>query len=323
MASLAASYCVVGVISFKRPQELARLLQSLEKRAEEAPNCPIGYVVVVDNDPDRSARRAVADFAAVSRWEVRYVEEPNPGIAAARNRLIESAAGAEFVAMVDDDETIASGWPAELIRVAEETGADLVGGPVEPDLTAAPHADWMTRADMFGRQEQPDKALVSHVSTANCLIRASVQARLGTALFDSRLGLSGGSDWLLSERIRATGGKLAFAANARTIEVFPSERVSLGWISRRWRRSGATAVMVQRVADGGLPASQLFILTIRRGLLRFAVGAALVATALFRKPRRLRLWQGIRQIMLGIGTIQGLTGRTPVSYGHHGFETRD
>lgn len=313
----------VGIITFKRPESLQRLLFSIEENLVDHAGSPVTKIIIVDNDPAMTARSVVEEFAATTRWPVQYVGEPTPGIAAARNRVVREAIGATYLAIVDDDEAIQSDWPAGLIRIAEQEGSDMVGGPVHPDLSAAPSDEWMTQPDMFGRSGQADGAAVEHVSTANCLVRLDLTERIGPTLFDLRLGLSGGSDWHLSQRIREEGGSLHYSSSAATREFFPADRIALGWLSRRWRRAGSTSIVLLRLSHEGLPATKVMSLVLQRVALKLLVGAAMITTAPVRPPARQRRWQGVRQIMLALGTIEGLLGRVPISYGAEGFETND
>ena len=90
----------------------------------------VEVIVVNDGSPDDTAA-VVKPYADAGR--VRYVEQPNAGQAAARNRGVALAAG-EFVALLDDDDT----WPADKlawqVNVLRSTpDAELVGGRVTRD----------------------------------------------------------------------------------------------------------------------------------------------------------------------------------------------
>nr|WP_284288167.1 glycosyltransferase family A protein [Angustibacter aerolatus] len=81
---------VIAVLTYRRPDDLAQVLPALVVQA--AATAPRARVLVVDNDPDAGAREAVAAFAADG---VEYAHEPQPGIAAARNRALDAAGDAE------------------------------------------------------------------------------------------------------------------------------------------------------------------------------------------------------------------------------------
>jgi succinoglycan biosynthesis protein ExoM len=117
----------IGVVTFRRPDDLAALLPLLLEQAAavEGPDRTVD-VLVVDNDPAQSARPVVETLAAE---RVRYVPEPVPGIAAARNRVLDETA-ADLLVFIDDDERPQAGWLAALLATRAATGAVAVAGAV-------------------------------------------------------------------------------------------------------------------------------------------------------------------------------------------------
>ena len=90
----------VCICTYKRPQLLKRLLETLEKQETD------GFtfsVVVADNDEGRSAEPVVLEFSAQSAIPVTYCMESEQNISLARNRAIANASG-DFIAFIDDDE---------------------------------------------------------------------------------------------------------------------------------------------------------------------------------------------------------------------------
>jgi glycosyltransferase involved in cell wall biosynthesis len=79
----------IAVLTFRRPAPLADLIPLLIEQARTVSDEAAAYVLVVDNDPDRSAESMVAEFADQG---VVYANEPEPGIATARNRGAMAAA---------------------------------------------------------------------------------------------------------------------------------------------------------------------------------------------------------------------------------------
>lgn len=120
---------VVSVLTYRRPDDLARLFRGLAEIDR-----PQGWTVrflVVDNDPEGSARPVVASARTNVAEDIAYVLEPNPGIPAARNRAVDEAAalGGRLLAFIDDDETPDQAWLSELVSHYERTRATLIGGP--------------------------------------------------------------------------------------------------------------------------------------------------------------------------------------------------
>ena len=97
---------IVAIPTFRRPKNLARLLEALaalDSGAEIA-------VLVADNDAEaREGFELCARLAPSYRWPLKAVIAPERGIAQVRNLLVTEALKdekASFIAMIDDDE-----WP--------------------------------------------------------------------------------------------------------------------------------------------------------------------------------------------------------------------
>src|SRR5687768_8138920 len=81
-------------------------------------------------------RHPNAQAARSYRLPVTSTVVEEPGISAVRNAILAEArdGGADFIAMIDDDETASPGWLAELLRIQAAFDADVVGGPVLRDM---------------------------------------------------------------------------------------------------------------------------------------------------------------------------------------------
>src|SRR5882724_113629 len=91
----------VCICTFKRPDLLQRLLDSLRKQRTDG---LFTYsIVVADNDREEYAKATATGFAASSGIETKYCMEPTPNIALARNTVVRNARG-EYLAFIDDDE---------------------------------------------------------------------------------------------------------------------------------------------------------------------------------------------------------------------------
>ena len=100
----------VCIATYRRPDGLARLLQSIEDQVI-VDDCEV-EIVVVDNDPG-SAEDVVSQFAANSRFPVRYLTQSEPNISITRNVAVASALG-EFIWFIDDDEVASPTCLAQL-----------------------------------------------------------------------------------------------------------------------------------------------------------------------------------------------------------------
>ena len=130
MTKSASPTIVVAALTYKRPELLAALLESLLKLER-----PAGWTVrflIIDNDPDASARETVEAAAEAFGGLLDYVVEPEPGIPFGRNRAMREAVarGASLQCFIDDDGIAEPTWLCEMLAHRELTGAAVIGGPV-------------------------------------------------------------------------------------------------------------------------------------------------------------------------------------------------
>lgn len=224
-----ANTVLIAIATFRRPALLARLLDSLEDQAGEHG----AAVLVVDNDPVRSAHNVCAERSHF----VRYVVEETPGIAAARNRALTHRRAYDFVCFVDDDETVEPGWLAQLLGCAATQGADIVSGPVIPNyLPGTPR--WVIDGEYFTQLRFRTGEVIPLPATNNTLVRVAAIDRLAEPAFDDAFSTTGGSDVEFFWRMLRTGCTSMWCAEAVVTETVHANRTSLRWILRRGVRNG-------------------------------------------------------------------------------------
>jgi len=226
----------VAVITRRRPDGLARLLASIDRLETIGPRGAIDLsIIVIENDDTASAMPAC-------RWPSRHVLEPRQGIPVARNRAIDEARAidpaADWVAFVDDDETVDPSWLIALARAAAESHADILTGPARPVLPE-PVPRWALQTHAYDQPSHPDGSILHEAYTNNVAVRASL---LGTSScrFDERLLMTGGSDTHLFRSLARKGHRIQWCAEAVTMEHYPHSRLTRRWAARRAYRVGAT-----------------------------------------------------------------------------------
>jgi GT2 family glycosyltransferase len=114
----------VAVCTRDRPASLARCLEALKRLDYRGLD-----ILVVDNAPSGpTTERLVRE----SFSQVRYVQEPRPGLSWARNRAI-SETQAEIIAFTDDDAVVDPGWVSALADVfVDDANVMAVTGLVVP-----------------------------------------------------------------------------------------------------------------------------------------------------------------------------------------------
>ncbi|MDE2364549.1 MAG: glycosyltransferase [Hyphomicrobiales bacterium] len=206
-------------------------------------------IVVIDNSLDASAQGVVAGFDK-SGWPVRYLSEPKPGVATARNSGVRAAVG-NWIAFLDDDEEARPTWIAELVGAARKTGAAAVFGPV--DAKADGPGDLRGLGPYFSRTiERPDHSditdLAAYLGTNNSLFEKA--ACLSDAEpFETSLNEVGGEDSLLLRRLTLKGLRFAWAAHAGVVEWVPERRLNWAYVRKRKFLSGQIRVFVRQMSE--------------------------------------------------------------------------
>jgi succinoglycan biosynthesis protein ExoM len=299
----------VCIITYRRPQGLAKLLAALARQSEVPARDLL--VVVVDNDPERSAHAVVKD-AQAGGLAIDYDQEPVPGIPRARNRSVAIALerGAQHLAFLDDDETPAETWLARLLDHARAARAPVVTGPV---LSVLPDGvpQWIERARVFSRPRFASGHRLDRAATNNVLVDRAVFENM-ELWFDESRPLTGGTDTDFFRRAHLAGFAIEWCDQAVVYEEVPPERCNLRWIGRRTLRGGLVFARLSSAYAGSAAVAR----NLAVGGLRFAFGLAVAVLTLGIVPR-LRLL-AIENFALGAGLLLGSFGVTVQEYRRRG-----
>lgn len=228
---------------------LFRLFESLA--GQRAPSR--WSVLVVDNAPTHNRRALVRRLAGGLSVPVRYLAEPRPGAAHARNRGL-GAAEADVVVFVDDDVTVAPGWLAALATPVLDGIGGAAGGKVvaDPEVSLPPwlNADlhgYLTALDL-GPERRPLRE-GEYLLTASLAARRDLLRSVGG--FDPVLGPRPGAhltndDLDLTRRLLASGRPVLWVPEARAVHAVPDERLSVLWLVRRLYAQGRSDYLLDR-----------------------------------------------------------------------------
>lgn len=300
----------VAIPTFHRPQGLRDALAEVGAQAAALdPDLAEVTVMVVDNDAEGSGR-AVAEELGVL-----YVVEPQPGIAAVRNRSVAEAADQDAIVFLDDDEVPSPGWLEALLRRFVESGADGVAGKV---LTPFPDGvpEWVLVSGAFRRPVRADGQDMREAATNNLVLDLHAVRRSGLE-FDERFGLSGGSDSLFTRSFTRWGARLVWAEDAVVVEREDPERFTRAWVLKRTFRFGNTAARVDVVlARSGVERAVARARMVALGSVRVVIGTgrALVGRVTGSLAHRAR---GERTAARGRGMVAGALGHV-----HHEYALR-
>lgn len=298
----------IAVCTYRRPILLGLLLRDLEQqRFEKVPTVDVS-ILVIDNDAEGAAQAVVLELQTSVRFPVRYVVQPQRGLAAVRNTALEFANGQDYLAFVDDDERVAPNWLDELIFLGLKLNSAFVIGPVRPVFPEGCPEFYIT-SQLYHRKEHCDGASIREGNTGNALICMKF-VRSHNVSFRQEFNRSGGEDTCFFAEIAKKGGRGVYALQAVANEPVSTERLAIRWLLRRRCRFGATEVVNASIQRDSAQFRRLKYVAL--GIARI-IGASVMVLALgvFSKGRALRYaCAGAR----GAGYVIGAMGKNIAEY---------
>ena len=246
----ATGECQVSVVicTYNRPNVLVGVLETLQTQVDV--DRIEWEIVIVDNDPDLSAKLVYDRIRDTGQLRIRYVSERKIGLSHARNRAICESNG-EIVVFLDDDVLVGPHWLAEILGTFERTGADCVGGRVmvkwegtpepvvracEKELVAFDKGD---RDFRFAGREGP--------IGANLALRASLfvdQTAFSPELGRSEGNLMGCEEIELLLRLGRQRRAIWYSAGAAVLHRTDGERLGSAYYRRREYWNGVSLAVV-------------------------------------------------------------------------------
>lgn len=214
---------LIAIPTYRRTQLLGGLVSRV--RDEATRSRASTQLLLVDNDPDRSAAPVAAELG------LRYLAETTPGIAAARQAALDAAGPNELVVMIDDDLVPEPDWLTGLLAAWSDTRPAAVMGYVRyvwPKGTDP----WIVAGGFMRRTRFATGTPLRALSTGNVLIDPEQVRDLGVR-FDIGLGLSGGSDLEFGRALLAAGGRIVASAESVARDDIAAERTTMAFVHRR------------------------------------------------------------------------------------------
>lgn len=296
-----ATSVVIAVLTFKRNEAIAQLIPHLIEQANSV-DIRAG-VIVVDNDPNGSAREIVE---AYRDHGVVYVHEPQPGIAHGRNAALNAAADFDLLVFIDDDETPTPQWLQLMLAAYDKYDCAGVVGNVVRSFDVQPDA-WIVAGRYFDKDVIATGTPQPAASTANLLLDMRF-LREHNLRFDPVFGLSGGSDTLLTRQVVRAGGRLVWCAEALVDEQIPASRTNRKWVvTRHFRVGNSSSQTALAMAATGLERTSVRAKAAAAGLVRIGGGGLRrvwgKATRSIEHDAR-----GMRTVARGAGMLTGAVG---------------
>lgn len=292
----------VCVPTFRRREWLRRLLESLGEQTFANRPEPDLRIIVVDNDPDESARPLCDELRPQLRFPLDYETETRRGLSFVRNKLVSCVREwSDFLAFIDDDEAAEPDWLEQLLEVQERYDADVVTGPVIRHFDCEVPA-WIVKGGFFEAARYPTGTPIRDPATNNALVRTAALPA-GKEVFDERFALTGGEDTHFFLRLYYGGRTVVWADDAVVHEWIPATRANLRWLLQRIYSGANTWSMAERELR---PGARMALTRMAKGGARIAYGlATLPFSVLGGKHRMARsLWY----VWFGAGNLTGLLG---------------
>jgi succinoglycan biosynthesis protein ExoM len=302
---------VVAIPTFRRPGELARLLDALEKLET---NDAVA-VIVADNDAQGREGYLLCRKRAAEgyRWPLIPAIAAERGIAQARNVLVGHALerrGTAFIAMIDDDEWPAPQWLKAFMAAQVKTGAGALGGTIVFENADAPR--WAASFDGLATIRKPDGAVAMLEGAGNIFLSRRAFEMLTPPWFDPDFGLTGGEDRDFFERLKRAGCHFAWADGAVAYAAPPAARATLEWVLKRAFRIGNTEMRIFLKYRPSFAARLDAYARLAAALLLLPIASVILA------PVPNRAADALRRLCRNAGKLAALFGRRHNEYAADG-----
>jgi succinoglycan biosynthesis protein ExoM len=220
----------VVIATQRRPDPLRRAVASV--LAQAGVDFARLELLVVDNDERPSALATLSALAAGAPLPIRFVHEPDPGVANARNAGVEVTAG-RSIAFLDDDEEAPPTWLAALVDAQRRFRADAVFAPVRARMSESVGLHRPYFLHFFSRLGPEAAGVIDdYYGCGNSLVRRAALPDPHRP-FSPGSNRTGGEDDMLFRTMMHAGARFAWAPEAWVWEDPPPERLSLAYCVRR------------------------------------------------------------------------------------------
>lgn len=263
--------------------------------------CSLKLVLVENDQCQQFEMSSKEQMESTPEIEFHYVLEQNLGIPIARNKSIECAllTKPDWIAFIDDDETMTVDWLVNLVDVIKSNQADVHVGPVKY-LPPAETPIWYKNPVTYKHE---DGTLLATAATNNTIANAAFfDGRKSRLRFDESLRFTGGEDVELFDRLVRAGGKIRYTRKVLVTESVDAARMSVKWMLNREFSWGNNSVRLE-IKNAGvskviLRDSYKILHRILEGIFYFTLGVILIP---FSKRGKKHLVGGMKKLAWSLG----------------------
>jgi succinoglycan biosynthesis protein ExoM len=269
------------VPTFRRESYLAPLFAAVA--AQVAAVSETVELLLIDNSPEASAKSAAASAPGF----VRYLHEPRPGVAEARNRGVAEARGTHVI-FLDDDETPAPGWLAAF-EAAARRGDRASFGAVEPSFATDPPSALRAPLDRIFSRRLPARSgaevqgLRAYLGSGNSMFARATLALVDPP-FDTSFNAGGEDVWLFRRLDDLHHVPMIWCPEALVHEIVPEARATLAFLRQRRFSDGQLRCLVESDAGGMRAAARVALWMTVGGAQLALYGLAALAAQPFSAP---------------------------------------
>jgi len=217
---------IIAVCTRARKNMLLSCMEAISQLVQH-PNFELSLVVCDNNSEPMSSEYQKA-LGAAAGFPLVYVHEGQAGIPFARNAALKTACTLQpdWIAFIDDDETIDERWIIEMVQAMEIWPADVYHGWTQstPEDLNAPWAFHRPR------NKRVAGTIMETAGSDNVLFS---KAAIDGLKFNEDMRFSGGEDIDFFYRVADRGAKIVWVPTAITQEETPISRLSFSYQVRR------------------------------------------------------------------------------------------
>lgn len=273
-------------------------------------------ILVIDNGDSENSKKITETISSLSPFAIYLITEHVKGIPYARNRALDECnkKGNDWIAFIDDDETVDEHWLTVMQQASLKIDADVFHGQTDSVINDSRKPFWPIKPKKRHRNTfQP----LQTAGTDNVMFRSHLVSAPGLNLrFDEDMRFSGGSDREFFYRANDLGAKIVWVPEAKTYELVPITRQTFSYRIRRAYSVAANECYISKKRYGlrrtitlqGLKAAGRFI----AGLMWLPFSP--LAFLLPHRSLRLQTIESAKKLSAAGGTFRGLLARPPARY---------